>query len=255
MYRIAGLNSGAYTLEFVPCFTGGANLAIQVRARQVHVTAGRATTGINAALVPGGSISGTVRGGSPVTAQTGLCVDTVSVHGDVSNQVLTLTGGAYTAGNLQPGTYRVFFGDPACPFGPYNLASQWYKGQPTKAKATLVTVTAGATTPGIGATLPADGGISGAVTGPGPSHRPLTGICVAAQQVGSSAPPVIAVTSSGKYSIISVSPGRYRVEFESGCGATGYATQWWKGAGARKNATLVKVAGTTITGINATLHR
>ena len=27
-----------------------------------------------------------------------------------------------------------------------------------------------------------------------------------------------------------VAPGRYRVEFASGCGATGYATQWWQDA-------------------------
>jgi hypothetical protein len=93
------------------------------------------------------------------------------------------------------------------------------------------------------------------VTGPGPSHRPLTGICVAAQQVGSSAPPVIAVTSGGGYSVIDVSPGRYRVEFESGCGATGYATQWWKGVSVEKKATIIKVSASTVTGIDAALGR
>jgi Carboxypeptidase regulatory-like domain len=254
-YRIASLNTGSYTLEFLPCNGGRANLAAQVRARPVHVTAGRAVAGINAALVAGGSISGSVRGGSPVTAQPGICVDAVSVHGNVSSESITLAGGAYTIGNLPPGTYRVFIGDAACPFGPYDVASQWYNGQPTEAKATPVPVTGGVTTPGISATLPADGGIFGTVTGPGPAHQPLTGICVVARQVGSSAPPVFAVTSGGSYSVIDASPGRYRVEFESGCGATGYATQWWKGVSVEKKATIINVGASTVTGIDAALRR
>ena len=47
-------------------------------------------------------------------------------------------------------------------------------------------------------------------------------------------------------------PGRHRVRFSPGCGAAGFATQWWKGAGSERAATIIKVpADTSVTAINA----
>jgi hypothetical protein len=75
-----------------------------------------------------------------------------------------------------------------------------------------------------------------------PAHRPVPAIR-----------PVLAVTSAaGRYTIGGVAPRRYRVEFASGCGATGYATQWWQGANSVAMATIITIAaGTTTTGISA----
>lgn len=69
------------------------------------------------------------------------------------------------------------------------------------------------------------GGISGQLTGPG-----------------------------GSYSITGLAPGSYTVQFSSGCGTTGLATQWWNGATSATGATPVAVkAGAIATGIDAAM--
>jgi hypothetical protein len=89
----------------------------------------------------------------------------------------------------------------------------------------------------------------------GPAHAKLTGACVAAVPLGARSVPVIAVTRSGRYSVIDLTPGRYRVEFSSGCGASGYVTQWWKNAGSKSTATIITVPASTVkTGIDAVLR-
>src|SRR5262249_20666202 len=70
-YRITGLSTGSYKVEFLPCY--GGNYAIQWyrgkasegSATPVRVRAGHVTAGINAALHAGQSVSGTAtsRGG------------------------------------------------------------------------------------------------------------------------------------------------------------------------------------------------
>lgn len=113
-------------------------------------------------------------------------------------------------------------------------------------------MTAASTATGVDATLASDGQISGTVTGP--AHAQLTGVCVTAAGLSAGSTPVIAVTRGGGYSIIDLTPGRYRVEFSSGCGASGYATQWWKNASSKSRATIITVPANTVkTGINAVL--
>ena len=130
---------------------------------------------------------------------------------------------------------------------------QWYQNSPTAAGATLVQVTAGRTRTGIGATLTADGEISGTVTGP--AQAGLAGVCVTVRLSAASAVPVVAVsTSTGSYSVSGLTPGSYTVKFAAGCGATGVATQWWQDASSQSAATPVTVAAeTTTTGINAAM--
>ena len=148
----------------------------------------------------------------------------------------------------------VYVGDPACPFGPYNVVPQWYLGKHTRGGATPVTVTGGSVTSGIDANLALDGSITGSVTGPGGAR--LTGVCVSAVGLGRGAVPVIAVTGGGGYTLGDLAPGRYRVEFSSGCGAVGYAAQWWKNAGSAAAAAIITVAAdATVTGISAALRR
>jgi hypothetical protein len=240
-------------MEFYPCNPGGRNLAAQIRPGRVQVTAGQSVPGIDAALGVGGSLSGTVSGGTPATRQAGICVDIVpTAPGEAGSSGVTGIGGTYVAGNLGAGSYQVFFGDPDCPYGPYSLAPQWYKNQPSQATATLVQVATGKTATGIDATLASDGQIAGMVTGP--ALAKLAGICVAAEQAGAGSVPVIAVTRSGRYSIIDLTPGRYRVRFSSGCGASGYATQWWKKASSKGKATIITVPANTVQrGIDAVL--
>jgi hypothetical protein len=251
-YVIGGLNSGRYDIEFFPCF--GGSLAGQVRPSLVTVVAPRQTRGINAAMAVGGSIQGHVTSGTPTVPGQALCVDALSVNGRFANSAVTGAAGDFSIPNLPAGRYRVFFGDPACPDGPYNVVPQWYSGKSGPAGATLVTVTGGTVTSGVDANLARDGSITGAVTGPGGAT--LGGVCVAAVGTGRGAIPVIAVTARGAYTIAGLAPGRYRVEFSSGCGATGYVTQWWRRAASAAAATIVTVtAASTVTGITAALRR
>jgi sarcosine oxidase gamma subunit len=155
-------------------------------------------------------------------------------------------GGSYLATNLAPGTYVTYFGAPSCSNDSPALAPRFVVGQ--------VRVIARQTVAGPDVTLQPDGGISGVVRGAG--DRPLAGICAEVLPVNGGAGAVIGVSASGRYSVTDLVPGRYRVRFEAGCGASGYATRWYKNARTRQRATVVQVsAGKTRTGISITLAR
>jgi hypothetical protein len=252
-YTLTGLNTGDFTLYFEQCMNAQTLVPV---VKNVSIKAPKALSGVNATLLPGGSVSGTVTTASPAGPAAGVCVE-VDSSNPLNAGAFAATGanGKYVASGLAPGTYTVEFNGPLCPpFGPPNLAPQWYNGQPTQATATTITVTAGHTTPGIGAVLQPDGAITGTVTGPGAA--PVTGECVTAWPVPAGNAPVIAITRAGHYVLDDLLPGRYRVEFSSACGATGYRTQWWQNAGSAASATVVTVpASTTIPGVDATLAR
>jgi hypothetical protein len=162
------------------------------------------------------------------------------------------TSGQYLATGLAAGTYQVLFGASSCQDSPPGLVPQWFRDRPNRATATEVTVRAGATTDGISAALAPDGTISGTVTGPG--GRASTGTCVVAVPLAGSNP-VLAVSRGGRYTA-TVAPGRYKVEFRPGCGAAGFAVQWWKGADSRSAARVIAVpARAEVTGISARLGR
>jgi hypothetical protein len=66
---------------------------------------------------------------------------------------------------------------------------------------------------------------------------------------------VLAISRGGRYTV-TVAPGRYKVEFRPGCGASGFATQWWTGAKSRSAARVITVpARAEVTGISARLRR
>jgi len=263
-YLITGLRTGAYQVTFYPCRLRTPMLASATRPGSVQVTAPQAVTGINGKLVVAGSISGNVRATAAATPQAGVCVVAVPVDPNGSYGY-TVSGkfGAYQIRGLASGTYQVYFGNPFCPYGvtEAGYAPQWYKNQPTQATAKDVTVAAGADTARIGATLSLDGGISGKVTDE--SHGPVAGECVTAFPVNPTPDPlfdetlrpVIAVTGTeGTYSLADLLPGTYHVEFSNGCGASGFATQWWPHATSEQSASdIVVSANSTVTGIDASL--
>jgi len=170
--------------------------------------------------------------------------------------------GSYKVSGLAAGQYQVNFADPNCFFSPNDdLAPQWFNEQQTQATANDVTVTAGATTGGINATLVTNGSISGSVTDQ--AHAPVGGECVTAVPVGSAVDPLLEVrqrpeialsSPHGSYSLVGVLPGRYKVKFSSGCGGASFKTQWWKNVDSAAAATVIKVgAGALVTGIDAAL--
>ena len=254
-YVITGLNSGRYELEMLPCSPSSQRYAGTLLSKIVKVTAPRRTGSVNATATLGGTLTGTVQGDIPVTPQSGICVDAFAANGDFGNSDVTVDGGGYSITNLPAGKYFVFFNDPNCAEGITDLAPQWYPAAPTQAAASTVTVSAAATTTLPSNTLPQDGAIAGTVSATG--HGPLSGACVIVTSSLPGQPPVYSVSrGNGGYQVVGLAPGKYEVEFSSGCGATGYKSQWWQDRNVPFGVTLVPVtAAATTSGISATLHK
>src|SRR5579859_2870391 len=99
------------------------------------------------------------------------------------------------------------------------------------------------------------GGISGRLTGQG---RPLQGICVSAQPVRGGIGGGALTSSSGRYRITGLPPGRYDAQFaEVFCGHGNWLSQWYPGITTPfqpPKAVAIRVrAGTTKSGIDASL--
>jgi len=106
-----------------------------------------------------------------------------------------------------------------------------------------------------GANRASTGGIAGRVTGKG---HPLQGICADAFRVGGGGGRGAATPKTGRYRISGLEPGRYQVQFTTGCGSTGnWLSQWYLGITTpfdSPKATVIRVrAGKTKTGIDASL--
>ena len=252
-YSIDGLGTGSYTLEFDPCI-GGTALAGQVRAGQVHVVAGRAVHSANEQLGLGGSISGTtsaIRPGGSRPAP-GTCIDVLPLGRNASGSIaFSGLGGSFTATNLAPGQYELLAGDPSCSSDAPSLSVR-VSGP--------VQVTAGKTTSGVSIGLHLTGAITGDVRGPG--GKPVAGICAEAVPlagglgVSPGIPAAVTAAAGGRYRIGDLQPGPYKLRFTAGCGATGYATRWYKNARTARAATVVRVSAAKVTtGIDATLPR
>jgi hypothetical protein len=251
-YRIGGMGgNGTYSMAFGCGWSGP---AAQVRTG-VYMAAPGTTSGVNAKLGRAGSLSGRLTLGAASRPAAGICVTAYPVTGSgIVGISQTGPDGRYALAGMAPGTYRVLFA--ACTPGPVPGAPDLL------AQAVSARVSVGRAAHGVNGRLVPDGVISGTVTTAG--NAPVAGICVTAVPVGAADParwpvpairPDLAVTlAAGTYTIGGVAPGRYRVEFASGCGATGYATQWWHDANLVATATMITVAvGTTTTGISATL--
>ncbi len=145
---------------------------------------------------------------------------------------------------LAAGTYTVLFA-PDCPASLGGFQPQWFDGQQSEAQATPVGVGPAGTHAGVGATLAADGGITGTVQ---VSDSPASGVCVIAYPASGTRRPAVAETSAdGSYGISDLPPGGYDVEFTAGCGASSYMTQWYNGAASKGAATPVVVTSGSVT--------
>ena len=254
-YLLRGLNSGRYELALAPCGPSSAKFALVLLSRIVRVTAPKRTGNVNATAQVGGTVAGQVLGDSPVTPQSGICVEAFAANGDSAGEYITSDGGKFAISNLPAGKYFVYLNDPGCTEAMTDLAPQWYPAAATQATASTVTVAASATTTLAPVTLPQDGAIAGTVSAAG--HGALSGACVIASSSLPGQPPVYSVSrGNGGYRVVGLAPGKYEVEFSSGCGATGYKSQWWKTRSVPFGVTLVTVtADTTTAGISATLHK
>jgi hypothetical protein len=146
-YTIAGLAPGEYEVQFLPStgaylkqyYKGKSSLG---EATAVIVTPGSTTAAVNAELVVGGEISGTV---TDAVTQAGLEHVEVKVY-DSSDAYLaraeTASNGEYTVSGLAPGSYEVGFADGA------GYAPQFYSGKAFISEATKVRSSRAEASPG-----------------------------------------------------------------------------------------------------------
>jgi len=247
-YTLSDLATGSYKVGFVPggnyvpqFYNGRATLAA---ADPVPVTAGSATSGINAALAGGGQITGTVTDASTSAPVAGVFVQVYDSGGNPVASGLTATDGTYTIAGLATGSYKVGF----APGGTYR--PQFYNGKATLAAADPVSVTAGSTTSGIDAALAAGGQISGTVTDASTSAGVLN-VEVNVYDSGGSLVASTQTASDGTYTLSDLATGSYKVGFVP---SGNYVPQFYNGRATLAAADLVSVtAGSTTSGIDAAL--
>jgi hypothetical protein len=281
-YTVSGLPAGKYTMSFSGgCGNKGSyapqsynNQAVPSAADTVTLTTGQHATGINAAMQPGGTITGTVsnQAGAPLS---GMCVFATSapeagglgngVDGLLSSSVglpfsgFAATGrnGTYRLANLVSGSYEVSFAS-GCAFrlGPIVYASQWFAPQGGNLP-DWVTVRPGVVTSGIGASLRRGASIAGVIKNL--AGKPAKGVCAAAFPLSGQPPEVLLVAggagsaSDGSYQIRGLAAGKYSVVFVP-CLGQPYTLSWYKGATSSASATPVSVKdGHVSGGINATM--
>jgi hypothetical protein len=158
-------------------------------ANQVMVTDGVTTSNINATLPTLGVISGTVNDttGAPAQAYVSAYATANDFYNNTPSASASINSdGSYNLIDLSAGTYYVYFG----PLPGYLYATQFYNNQPTIGTAATVTVSKGAATSNINATMTFLSATTGALEAHtnklkpscmGPAgHDSLPGICEAA---------------------------------------------------------------------------
>ena len=161
-YVIAGLAPGTYQVYFSPVCVGELaavastwykDQTSQATAALVKVTAGQQHGGVDAALADDGGVTGTVTEAARDVPVTGLCVTAAGLGplaGGPPVTAVTAADGSYLINALQPGRYTTRFAN-GC--GASGFSSQWYAGASMRAAATPVTVTSGAVTAAIDASM------------------------------------------------------------------------------------------------------
>lgn len=218
---------GRYSVEFTNCHNKG-SFAPQfypgqlnpAAAGQVTLTAGKLTTQVDAAMTPGGTVTGTLRSESGVKLSN-VCAAAIlaaDLQGegpgslDFFGQITRSTAGQYSLRNLAAGRYQFAFGTCGGP----NFADQYFQGQTDFTEADQVTLSAGQTVTGIDATLQPAGVISGIVRGPSDPGNPFDLVCVfvanARTGVESIEQPVTNVGAG--YAVGGLATGSYSVTFE-----------------------------------------
>ncbi len=261
-------NSGSYAPQF---YRAGASTGSLSAASATGINlgvGGKATA--NVAMLPGGTVEGTVTTRSSGGPLRDACVAAIGQSGgddllfepggpvlvQSGNSVLTNSAGRYRLTNLRPDLYVLHVGD--CDGTEY--AGAWFAADGGISPQWL-SVPAG-TVAGVNEALPRAGTITGTVTNS--SGHAVSGVCVEANQEGATVPAFLTLydgvatlgtttAKTGKYKIGGLPPGEYEVSFEP-CINGKYAAQWYKDKSPGSTPTAVQVrAGHTTSGISGRL--
>jgi protocatechuate 3,4-dioxygenase beta subunit len=255
-YTFENVVPDSYKMAFVPPIESGLkgqwfdHVESAALATDVVVTAGFASTGIDADLVAGPTISGTVTDseGNPLAGVTvGAYRDTDVWTGTAT--ATTAADGTYTLKNVPPGSYRLRFG-PSAGTG----IAEWYDNSPSRAGAMVINVSEGGVLTDVDAELALTSTISGTVT----DHEgnPLAGVTVAAYSPSNIwvANATAVTAADGTYTVQGLAPGSYRIRFGPPTGS-GLRVEWYDNSPTRAGGTLINLAGgLAVTSVNAALE-
>ena len=247
-YTIDGLTPDSYVVQFDGSGDGWAieywdDVSAWEHASPVTVEPGTTTSGIDAVLALGGTITGTVRGPDGLGID-GLMVSAWTEAGTAALSGITDSSGAYRIDGVPVGVYLVFF--DGYEFG---LVGEYYDDAAYYDDADPVTITAGGTRSGIDATLGRSGSIGGTVTGPG--GAPAAGVLVSGSD-SRGATETAYTEDDGTYVLSGLRPGTYTVYFD-GSGA-GLISEYYDDVAHQLSAVPVTVvAGARTGGIDASL--
>jgi len=246
-YRMDGLPSGAYDVQFIPLspyirqWYGGTPHAALLAGEgstgtgtPVSVALGTTTPNINAAVMEGGVITGTVTAADTGAPLLGATVTVSSTTGDTSVFAYVDMDGRYTTPGLPAGDYKVQFS------GSWDSGylSEWNGNASSFDTAPSITVPASGAVANVNAVLDKGGSISGF------TYNKRTGLPLPYVNVSVYSATVESSTASGYgngwgfYQVIGLPAGQYKVSFVE----SGYSTQWYSDATSFDSATSVAVS-------------
>lgn len=248
-FAITSLPPGDYTVEFVPGQAPGhlgewwEDAPSRETASIVTVVADAEVSGIDAQLAAGGVITGSVFDGAE-TAIAGANVVLYDAEGGVVQTTSTLSNGIFTFGNLEPGTYTLWFTADT----ESGRLTEWWNNASDRASATPVEVSAGTSTDGIDIVLDESDGshletftasLSGIVTdGDG---QPLEGVRVDVAAADGESGDGTMTNAEGAWEMAMMAAGRYVVSF-TGIVDGESITRFWEDAPDRESATVIDLA-------------
>jgi carboxypeptidase family protein len=258
-YEASNLAPGQYEVEFSSPEEAGLNYLAQfykaaagrAQAEAVTVAEGGVTTGIDAALAPGGSIDGHVSDGEGA-ALAGVRVCALDpATGAPVRCVVTGESGDYAIVALATGGYQVEFSPPE---GEPSYVRQFYEDAAARQFATAVPVEAGAAAAQANATLQLGAKISGTVSSAA-GRTALGGVLVCAADASIGAELCASTASDGSYTIGPLPGGEYRVHFDPAAAGSAYAPQFYEAAGTEAEARPVVIEpGASVAGVDAVMQ-
>ncbi len=246
-YVLRGLGSGSYQV-WARTLLDSVNLVEQERT--VTVSAPSATTGVDFAMSPGGTITGRVTGpgGTPLD---GIAVFISNQDGSYQKYAYTNASGVYQATGMPSGEYTVFF-------RPADYIPERYNDRPADEQGDPITVTAPETVANIDAQLARGGGIRGKVTD-ATTGQPLEGVGVSILDMNGNVVESKYTAADGTYEIAGILPsGSYLVHFSSYSynASCAYISAYYGGAQTLEEATPVNVTAPNVTpNVDAQLKR
>jgi len=248
-YTLPNLAAGSYIVSFFPDGTdlkrayweGTDDYSL---ATPVVVGDGEAVSAINASLVQGGAIQGTVTREEDGSGIDGAEVQALDSHNEIVAATTADASGEYTLGGLPTGSYRVRFASADA-----ELLAEYWEGAYEWDTAKYVAVVEKETVTGIDASLVVAGYISGTVTG-GVDGQPLSAMVIAYGVDESHDMPSVNTDFDGSYRV-AVAPGTYKVRFLS----RGLVEEYWEDAADWDAAkTITVTARQEVVGVDATLE-